>query len=530
MKHEHSPLCHCCPNAAPSSSANFELSRRTFLGSMVAGGALLSNVAWSSLASGGDADPDGPDGFFPPPPPRRTLIVLPVLIYDHHHRMEQVSWRGWGGVQTPEAAAKEAEQITKELGELKENADFPVEFFPIQICGHIGEAQNNENLAKADVVLIYGSVGGIEGSHNLGKDVVVFQRWRSGPVYLQYEIVSPRFLRQHQDTLQLQNIQFDDVVTDSLDELEWRLRALCGLKNARNSRILCIGGPDAWSQNAERQKILFDAIHKSWNMDIQTIPYEKLDELLEEARADEKLAAWAQKAADAYLQLPNTKLSTEKEFVVNCFVLTSVFCKLMKQAECKAITVFGCMGTIIPKARTTACLTLSLLNDAGYLAFCESDFAVVPSGMALAAITGKPVFMNDPTYAHDHIMTLAHCTAPRKMDGENLSPVEIVTHFESDYGAAPKVEFALGQEVTCILPDFLGVRWAGLKAKVVDVPFRPICRSQLDVEYAVTDELVNEKMPGFHWMMGYGDYTKELGYMLRRVGIQWDNLDKYPKY
>ena len=347
---------------------------------------------------------------------------------------------------------------------------------------------------------------------------------------MQYEIVSPRFLRQHQDTLQLQNIQFDDVVTDSLDELEWRLRALCGLKNARNSRILCIGGPDAWSQNAERQKILFDAIHKSWNMDIQTIPYEKLDELLEEARADEKLAAWAQKAADAYLQLPNTKLSTEKEFVVNCFVLTSVFCKLMKQAECKAITVFGCMGTIIPKARTTACLTLSLLNDAGYLAFCESDFAVVPSGMALAAITGKPVFMNDPTYAHDHIMTLAHCTAPRKMDGENLSPVEIVTHFESDYGAAPKVEFALGQEVTCILPDFLGVRWAGLKAKVVDVPFRPICRSQLDVEYAVTDELVNEKMPGFHWMMGYGDYTKELGYMLRRVGIQWDNLDKYPKY
>ena len=163
MKHEHSPLCHCCPNAAPSSSANFELSRRTFLGSMVAGGALLSNVAWSSLASGGDADPDGPDGFFPPPPPRRTLIVLPVLIYDHHHRMEQVSWRGWGGVQTPEAAAKEAEQITKELGELKENADFPVEFFPIQICGHIGEAQNNENLAKADVVLIYGAGGGIEG-------------------------------------------------------------------------------------------------------------------------------------------------------------------------------------------------------------------------------------------------------------------------------------------------------------------------------------------------------------------------------
>jgi hypothetical protein len=532
MKHEHTPHCHCCPSAAatPTSSKSLEFSRRTFLGSMVAGGALLSNVAWSSLAAGNDAEPDGPDGYFPPAPKRKALVVFPVLIYDHSQRREQTSWRSWGGVQTPEAAAEEGEKIKKELADLKANADFPVDFLPLQICGHAGEAQNNENLAKADVVLIYGAGGGIEGAQNYGKDVIVFQRWRSGPVYLQYEIVSPRFLRQHQDTLQLKNITYDDVVTDSLEELEWRLRALCGLKNMRNSRILCVGRFDVWAQGAERQQILFDAIKKSWNLDIQSVDYSVIDELLDQARADEKLRAWAEKAADAYLQIPNTKLSTTRESVVNCFVLASIFAKLMQKAECSAITVFGCMVTIIPKAETTACLTLSILNDAGYLAFCESDFAVVPSGMALAAITGKPVFLNDPTYPHDNIITLAHCTAPRKMNGVDYLPTEIVTHFESDYGAAPKVEFELGKEVTCILPDFLGARWAGMKAKIVDVPFRPICRSQLDVEYAVADELVNEKMPGFHWMMCYGDYTRELGYVLRRVGIQWDNLDKYPKY
>lgn len=530
MKHtDHSHHCHCCPSASSIVGKSADLSRRTFLGSMAAGGALLSNIAWSSLAEASDAEPDGPDGYFPPAPKRRTLNVFPILIYDNCVRREKTSWRGWGGVQTPEAAAKEAEQIKKELSELKAKADFPVEFLPIQICGHVGEAQKNENLAKADVIVVYGAGGGIEGVQNFGKDVIVFQRWRSGEVYLQYEIVSPRFLRQHQDTLQLQNIQYEDVVTDSLDELEWRLRALCGLKNARNSRILCIGGPDAWAQNADRQKILFDSIKKAWNMDVQTVDYKQLDELLSQAQKDEKLLAWAEKAADAYLQIPNTKLSTTKESVVNCFILTSIFAKLMQKAECNAITVFGCMVTIIPKANTTACLTLSLLNDAGYLAFCESDFAVVPSGMALAAITGKPVFMNDPTYPHDHLITLAHCTAPRKMNGKDYLPVELVTHFESDFGAAPKVEFELDKEVTCILPDFLGVRWAGMKAKVVDVPFRPICRSQLDVEYAVSDDLVNEKMPGFHWMMCYGDYTREMGYMLRRAGIQWDNLDKYPK-
>ncbi|MCF0234036.1 MAG: sugar isomerase, partial [Thermoguttaceae bacterium] len=390
--------------------------------------------------------------------------------------------------------------------------------------------QNHESVAKADVVLVYGAGGGVQGLQNFGKDAIIFQRWRSGEVYLQYEIVSPRFLRQHQDELQLKNIQYDDVVTDSLDELEWRLRALCGLKNARGTRILCVGGPDAWAQNADRQKILFEAINRSWNLDVQTVDYAKIDELLTESRADAKLMAWAEKSAEAYLADSAVTLETTRESVVNCFVLTAIFCRLMREAECKAITVFGCMSTIIPKAETTACLTLSLLNDAGYLAFCESDFAAIPSGIVLGSITGKPVFLNDPTYPHDHLITLAHCTAPRKMDGKNALPVKVVTHFESDYGAAPKVEFTLGQVVTNILPDFLGVRWAGFVGKIVDVPFRPICRAQFDVEYTVTDELVNARMPGFHWMTCYGDYTRELGYVLRRAGILWDNLDKYPKY
>ncbi|MBC8874895.1 MAG: hypothetical protein H8E44_36195, partial [Planctomycetes bacterium] len=53
-------------------------------------------------------------------------------------------------------------------------------------------------------------------------------------------------------------------------------------------------------------------------------------------------------------------------------------------------------------------------------------------------------------------------------------------------------------------------------------------RDQIDVAYAVPDQLVAERMPGFHWMTCYGDYMKELGYALRRVGIAWDNLNEVP--
>ena len=79
------------------------------------------------------------------------------------------------------------------------------------------------------------------------KDTIIFCRHKSGPVYLWYEIVSPRYLRQHTDKLAVKGIDDQDVVIDSQDELLWRLRSLCGLKNTLGSRILAVGGPGGWA-------------------------------------------------------------------------------------------------------------------------------------------------------------------------------------------------------------------------------------------------------------------------------------------
>jgi L-fucose isomerase-like protein len=182
------------------------------------------------------------------------------------------------------------------------------------------------------------------------------------------------------------------------------------------------------------------------------------------------------------------------------------------------------MGTIMPMSQTTACLPLSLLNDAGYLAFCESDFVVIPSGILLHYISGRPVFLNDPTFPHDKIVTLAHCTAPRKMDGRHAEPARILTHFESDYGAAPKVEMRIGQKVTNIAPDFSFKRWVGFDGKIIGNPFMAICRSQIDVEINGGSDRLMEMMQGFHWMTCYGDYMRETGYALQKLGIEWMNV------
>jgi hypothetical protein len=509
-------FCHCCPDGRRRHAAG--VSRRGFLATAAVGGAVLGGLSWTRLAAG-----DEPE--LPMPGKRSPLKVLPILVWDHPRPRPMASWRHWGGVQTPEAAAGEVRRISSELAKIADEADFPVEFAPVASVNHVKHVADSEDVKAADAVIVYGAGIGVDGSQSLGPDVILFQRHRSGPVYLQYEVVSPRLLRQRTDALAFANLTFDDVVTDSLEELTWRLRSLCGLKNTRAARIVCIGGPGGWAQPAG---VIPELVQKVWNLDMQTFEYEDLGRLIDEARADEKAVALARRRADAYLAADNTTLETKREFVDNCFLLDQVLRRVMAAADARSITIQGCMATIMPQARTSACLTLSTLNDDGYLAFCESDFVVIPSGLLLANISGKPVFLNDPTYPHDGVITLAHCTGPRRMDGENLQSARIVTHFESDYGAAPKAEWPKGQIVTNIAPDFRSERWMGLVGEVIDSPCLEICRDQIDVRYDVADQLVAERMPGFHWMTGYGDYRRELGYALRRVGIAWDDLHAVP--
>ena len=107
------------------------------------------------------------------------------------------------------------------------------------------------------------------------------------------------------------------------------------------------------------------------------------------------------------------------------------------------------------------------------------------------------------------------------MDGAEAAPARILTHFESDYGAAPKVEFRKGQVVTNIVPDFSGKRWVGAAGEVLASPFLPICRSQVDIGHHGDTRKLLEEMRGFHWMTGYGDYLREVGYAAAKRGVSW---------
>jgi hypothetical protein len=508
----------CCPCGEQRPDDPSDVTRRGFLKSTAITGLALGGLSWSALSAAEREEE--------PARQRRPLVVQPVLVHRISTRAPKTSWRIWGGLQTQEDADREAVRIQEELGKLQASADFPLRFLPVALVRDVKQLDAVPDLLSADALLLYAAgdywFGGFrEAIVKLGKDTIVFSRFLSGPVYSSYTTISPCLLRGgSKDRRISEGVDELDVVIDSQDELLWRLRALGGLRNTIGSRIVAVGGASGWGIGARATELAVDR----WKLDIRTVDYKELAELIKAARADPASTERARRRAADYLKLPGTTLETSKEFVENAFLLEQVFRGLMKQADCGAITVNSCMGTIMPIAETSACLALSVLNDAGFQAFCESDFVVIPAGMLAANIAGRPMFLQDPCYPANRVIVGAHCTAPRKMDGKTLDPARIVTHYESDFGAAPKVEMQKGMKVTNLIPDFAAESIACFVGEIVDVPFLPICRSQIVIRYGCSDRLLAERMRGYHWITFYGDYLREVEYALRRTKIKFESL------
>jgi hypothetical protein len=511
-------------NAKSSFMTSGNLTRRQFvyLATCALGaGGLGVHSLFGAPSEREDWNPD--KAFFTP---GQKLRVQPLFMYHLPTPKEAASWKSWGGVQNAASLAEETARIKTELERMAGQAEFGLEILPLV---QVDSTEAVKKLAgqKWDVTLLYACTGGgdlMRACLALKPDTLIFVRQRSGPVYYWYEGLSTQFLASDtsaQASTSPARPHVDDVVVDDYADVLWRLRALQGVKNFLGTRIVALGGP--WGKYAP------DAPQKSqerFGLQIIDVSHSDFEPRIRSALADRKLMEQADRWTTRYLALPNTTLHTDRKFVVNAFVLYQLFKDLMREHSAPAFTIKACMGTILPMAQTTACLSLELLNDEGLLAFCESDFVIIPAGMLLRHIAGKPFFLHNSTFPHKGIVTCAHCTCPRRLDTKVYEPTKVVTHYESDYGAAPKVDMPLGQEVTIIDPEYSTARWVGFKGKVRDNPSYDICRSQQDVEIQGAWKKLMPEARDSHWVMVYGDYLQELSYATRKVGVRWVDLSQ----
>jgi len=441
------------------------------------------------------------------------LVIQPVLMHDIPYRLKGRSWRNWGGVHTNEAAKQEMDRITRELKQLCGSAQFGMQALPVVEVTNPQQTSVLKDI-KADALVVYAAGGWtdtFDALVDVGKPVVVFLRQSSGPYYLWHEIIHSRLLRSHTDQLSHSKLDVNDVVVDDTNEMLWRLRGLYGLKNTLGRRIVCIGGPGGWSCPQAP-----DLARERFQLDMVTVAIPELNAMIEAGRKDEALMNRCEQKSMGYLKPKDVTLVTTKEAVTDAFLLKELFDDLMTKHDACAVTTNNCMDSY---AGIMPCLTLGLVNDTGYMGYCESDFVVIPSGILMHFISGKPTYLCNPTYPHDGRMLFAHCAAPRCMDGKNLEPVEIVTHFESDHGAASHVNFSKGQLITVIKPDFEAKNWLAFTGTVIDTPKLPTCRAQIELEFNADTQDVLANMRGFHCMLAYDDYTRDVAYAAKKVGI-----------
>jgi hypothetical protein len=242
-------------------------------------------------------------------------------------------------------------------------------------------------------------------------------------------------------------------------------------------------------------------------------------------RADKNRMALAEAWTERYLSIPATTLATERHFVVSAFLLYGLFRDLLREHDATALTIQHCMTRALPISKTTPCMPLSWLNDEGLIGLCESDFVVIPAAMLLRQITGKPVFLHNSTFPHQGLVTCAHCSAPRRMDGKNYLPAKILTHCESDYGAAPKVEMPINQEMTFIDPEFSKPRWLAFRGVVKANPSYDVCRTQQDVAIAGDWKRLIPEARDSHWVAAFGNHLDTIEYASRKIGLDCVRID-----
>jgi len=500
------------------SSLKFAITRRGFLGGSAAAGGLL-------LASNAGAQ-DAPGTYPADWPSGKPIIVQPILAYDTPKPQDRTSWRGYGGIHSDDAAQAEAQRIDAELKAMTQNAGFPVESRPVLLAKNAAAIDKAAAESDADVLMPYAAGGAVEWFWklaNCGKPNIMFLRHKSGPYYLYHEIAHWRVLRHHEDAMAEPNLDVADIVVDDYNEVLWRLRALYGLKNAKGTKVLAIGSLAAYSTPAQENgpRVAQDL----WGYTIEVVPREEFAQRIEKARADAAFMKDAEAETDRLLANSKVSLKTDRKFVVNSFLAWRVCRALLEEKQAFNFGFDHCMGhDVIAMLDTPPCLVEALANDAGYTAYCHTDLSHTMPGVLLRWIAAKPTFVCNTHFPHDGIYTVAHCAAPMKMDGHNYEPVAIMTHYESDYGAASKVDYAKGQTVTLVQPDLHCTRWHGFRGAIVDTPSLPMCRSQMDIAIDGDVNRITERIEGFHAQVVYGDYLREVGYALKKLGgLEWVN-------
>ena len=175
------------------------------------------------------------------------------------------------------------------------------------------------------------------------------------------------------------------------------------------------------------------------------------------------------------------------------------------------IRCFDLLGDL----KTTACLSLALLNKEGIVATCEGDIPTMVSMHILNKITGQRGFQANPSRidVEGGKMILAHCTLPLDM----VDKFYLDTHFESGIGVAVK-GYLKEEKVTIFklsrnLKDYFVASGRILR----NLEESNLCRTQIEVAVDNSINYFLTRPYGNHHVVIYGDHKAEIDEYMSKI-------------
>lgn len=164
---------------------------------------------------------------------------------------------------------------------------------------------------------------------------------------------------------------------------------------------------------------------------------------------------------------------------------------------------------LLTSVKTTGCLGLAVLNARGIYGGCEGDMPSLVSMAVLGEVSGKPVFMCNPSRIDEAAgeMVLAHCTLPLNMPYK----MDLTTHFESGIGVAIAGSIPEGKCTVFKLAGDLSRAYAQTGVIQENLRDGTLCRSQIKVSLPSFRYFLEEAISNHH-LICCGDYKDALTY------------------
>ena len=358
-----------------------------------------------------------------------------------------------------------------------------------EMTGFGFEVTNLENINNYDMVVEFIGGGGTEGiflkdMDKLPSPYFLLTTGANNSLAASMEILS--YLRQNDIRGEIIH-GTDDFVANRLKELAQVFKAkkkLDGFKVAR------VGVPSDWLISSD-----VDANNSKGLNNIEIIDV-TMDEFFDEIHKREYVE-------NEYTKLIKSKNYDAKE-IEEALYIYGALRRIVDKYNLDGLTVrcFDLLDTV----RSTGCSALAILNSEGIYASCEGDVPALLSMAVLGELSGKPVFMANPSRidTEKNEIIFAHCTLPITMPKD----FEIMTHFESQIGVAFRGKLEEGPVTVFKTSGLLDKFFVTSGTLLANLSEYNLCRTQIQLKLDKSVNYFLRESIGNHHLIVEGDYTE----------------------